>query len=244
MNIHKGFAKDRQSGFTVLELLIVVAIVGMMSVIVVESVRTFVPRFELEQAAGQTQQLIMKARIEAVKRGVRTVIEADLDERMLRAFVDMNGNPNNPLDPNGRYLVFDPDDTLPEKRTDYMIGWTALPGKPATGSQFGGPKDGIRGADSIEGFTPIPSAPPTQPAVLVFRASGAVRDAGAFRFSDSRGANHLETAVSAVIGNVEIRKYLQAADSPTGVAKFFAEANDSFADGSGRTVGRNIWVWY
>lgn len=210
-------------------------------VVALESLRTYVPRFELRQAGNQAAQLIKRARLEAVKRGVTTVVEANLEERTLRAFAEVNGIASDPLLIGTRYLVYDPEILKAADRTDYLISTMALPGKEETGVQFGGPQFGLKGADSVVGFTTVsqPSAEPVKTPVLVFTASGAIVAPGAFRFADARNANHFEIALTSLTGDVEIRKYLNAIDAPSGgLAAFFAEGNIVFSE------SRNIWVWY
>ncbi len=236
-------SRQRAAGMTILEVLSTVAIVGLVAAVAVEAMSTYGPRIQLRQSVSQAVQLINKARIEAIKRGVTTVVEADVDARTLTAFADVNGNPNNPLDPAGRYLVFDPDPLVSRDRTDYLIGIVDLPGQATTGVQFGGPEGGIGGADSVTGFTSVPGAGSGGRSALVFRSTGGVHDPGAFRFADARGANFLEASITAITGKISIMKHLRAADSPNGTAGFFAEGNASFPGASG-SLGENVWVWY
>lgn len=230
------------AGMTILEVLFVVAILGLVAAVAVEAMSTYGPRIQLRQTVGQAAQLINKARIEAIRRGVTTVVEADIGGRTLTAFAEINGNPNNPLDPAGRYLYFDPDPTLPIDRTDYVIGAVYLPGEIGTGVHFGGPAEGLDGGDSVSGFTLVPDAGGGTNSVLVFRSTGGVHDPGAFRFADARAANFFETSITAITGKIEIRKHLRAGDSPSGSADFFTEANETFSP-DGR-LGGKVWVWY
>ena len=59
---------------------------------------------------------------------------------------------------------------------------------------------------------------------------------GALRFADGSRRNFIETAVTSLVGKVEVRKFLESDDSPTASAGFFQEGT-----GSG---GANVWVWY
>lgn len=244
----KAWKHSSSAGFTLLEVLFVVAIIGMTSVMALESFRTYAPRLELRQAAGQAAQLIQRTRLEAIKQGITTVVEADLDERTLTAFAEVNGNAAAPLTADARYLIYDPDPLVPPDRTDYLIATMGLPGKEATGSQFGGPMFGLRGADSVVGFTNVSQAPSdakVKTAALVFLPTGAVVTPGAFRFADARGANYLETALTSLTGDVEVRKYLEGSDAPSGgVPDFFVESNLVFSEQQDTAIGRNVWVWY
>lgn len=257
MSSHSG-------GFTILELLVTTAVLAMLTVMTLETMRVYVPRFELRQGADSAAQLINQARLTAIQRGVRTVVQADFTERTLTAFADVNGNPSDPLAESGRYLVYDPDPLVPMDRTDFLIGTLDLPGKPATGVRFGGPAGGAGGGDSVRGFTSVPESAgeeddpdadpdpdeeedpdessPDTPNVLVFQPTGGTRAPGAFRLMDARGENVLETAVVSIVGRVEIRKHLLAGDSPTGVEGFFAQGNSTFDEDA--SAGKNIWIWY
>jgi hypothetical protein len=247
-------AKSLSSGgFTMMELVIGTAVIGMLTVMTLETMRVYVPRFELRQGANSVAQLINRARIMAIQRGVTTVVRADFEARTVTAFADVNGSSLNPLAPGALYLVYDPDLLLPEDRTDFLIGTLLLPGKLKTGVQFGGPLNGLGGADSVRGFTQVPIAAPDEeeeeeeeesdvPNVLVFQPNGSTRGPGGFRLMDARGENFLEVAVVTIVGKVELRKYLLAEDAPTGIADFFPEGNISFDDDAG--PGKHIWVWY
>lgn len=229
------------AGFTVLEILVVVAIVGLIAVLALETMSVYVPRFRLRQSTSQAQQLINKARLEAIRRGVTTVVAPDFAGRALTAFAELNGDPDNPLAAGARYLVYDPDPGARPDRTDYLIGTMTLPGPGDVGVQFGGPQLGVNGLDAVTGLTPIPGAVAGTPPVLVFLPTGAVDAPGSLRFTDGAGRNFLETAITNITGKSEVRKYLEAVDSPTGAADFFAEGNVTFATDK---VGENVWVWY
>lgn len=233
--------RPEAAGFTVLEILVVVAIVGLIAVLVIETMSAYLPRFRLRQSTSQAQQLIQKTRLEAIRRGVTTVVAPDFNDRSLTAFAELNGDPNNPLAPGARYLFFDPDPLARPDRTDYLIGVVRLPGPGDVGVQFGGPQFGVNGMDAVTGLTPVPGAVPGAPSVVVFHPTGAVDAPGSLRFTDGAGRNYLEAAITNLTGKSEVRKYLQAGDSPTGTADFFTEANISFGPDS---VGKNIWVWY
>jgi prepilin-type N-terminal cleavage/methylation domain-containing protein len=237
----RDIAKRRSSGFTLIEALVVVAIVGLIGALVFETMTAYVPRFRLRHAASEMSMLISKARLEAIRRSVTTVVAVDYSDRTVSAFAELNGNPNDPERAGALYLVYDPDPLAEPDRTDYRISLMALPGPPEAGVQIGGPVDGIEGADALVGLTPTPGALANTPKVLVFHPNGAVDAPGAFRFTDNRQTNFLETTITTLTGKTEIRKYLLADDSPTSVAGFFPEGNVSFEPGS---VGQIAWTWY
>ena len=155
----------------------------------------------------------------------------------MTVFADVNGDPADPFAAGKLYLVLDPDPGMQVDRTDYLINTFPLPGT----IQFAGPQFGVGGADAVTGFTAVPGAPAGTPPVLVFSRTGAIENPGAFRFGDDGDKNHLEAAVVNLIGKVEVRKYLLAADSPTMTDGFFAEGNEVF---DGTKMGKTAWVWY
>jgi len=238
-------------GFTLVELLVILALIGLLATLAVGSYQTYIPRLELRSAMNGTAQVIGRARLMAIQRSITTVVVPDFEERTVYAYGEINGNPADPLDPDGRYLVFDPVPGSPGHvlgagesltyDTDFLISRVQLPGAPEVGVDFAGPVGGVQGADSVIGLTAVPGAAAGEPGVLVFLPSGKVLDTGAIRLVDSRRVNYLEASVPSIAGRVSLRKYVLAADSPTGVADFFAEGNLTKADG---TVGRNVWVWY
>ncbi len=220
-------ATQREAGFTVIEMLLVIAIAGILGTMTLHYFEAWQPRLELRGTVRQAQTLINKARLEAIQRGVCTVVQADPQTGSLVAFADVNGDPvaSNPGYAN--FLKYDPDPAVGNKRTDYEIGHIQL-----ERSSFGAPPN----YGEVDGFTHVPGAPAGTPAVLVFSAAGRPESTGALRFRDGGGRNFLEAAVTSRSGKVEVRKFLPADDSPTSNAGFFQEGNGS--------DGANIWVWY
>ena len=218
---------ERAAGFTVIEMLLVVAVAGIIGTMTLHYFEALQPRLELRGTVRQAQTLINKARLEAITRGVCTVVQADPKTGSLMAFADVNGDPvaSNPGYAN--FLKYDPDPAVGNKKTDYEIGQLQL-----ERASFGAPPN----YGPVEGFTYVPGAPADASAVLVFSPTGLPESTGALRFSDSSGRNFLEAAVTSRAGKIEVRKYLPAADSPTSNPGFFQEGNGS--------DGANVWVWY
>jgi prepilin-type N-terminal cleavage/methylation domain-containing protein len=250
-NPWRGSPRLRAAGFTLIELFVVIALVGLLATLVIGSYQTYIPRFQLRSAMEGTAQVIARARLTAIQRGITTVVVADFQRRTVYAYGEINGDPANPEDPNGRYLVFDPVPGSPGMilgaeesltyDTDFLISYFQLPGPPQAGVDFAGPVNGVQGADSVIGLTSVAGAGADDPGVLVFTSSGKVLDTGAIRLVDVRRANYMEAWIPSIAGRVSLRKYLLDDDAPTGAADFFAEGNTMRADG---TVGRNVWVWY
>lgn len=220
-------ARRAAAGFTLVEVLLVIAIIGILGSLTLHGFAGWHSRLELRAAVEQARFLIHQARMEAVLRGAVTVVQADPQQGVLVAYADLNGDPVAGTPGHASYLRFDPDPALPDKQTDYEIGQLQLEGSP-----LGAPA----GFRAVEGFIDAPGAPAGAPAVLAFSPTGVPTATGAFRFADGAGRNFLEVAVTSFTGKVEVRKFLPAEDSPTGSAGFFREAAAS--------DGANVWVWY
>ena len=215
------------SGFTVIEMLLVMVIAGLVGVLTLSFFASWQPRLELRGTVRQAQSLINKARLEAIQRGVFTVVKADPQTGSLTAFADVNGDPVAGSPGYASFLKYNPDPGVGEKQTDYEIGSFQL-----ERSAFGAPPS----FGMVDGFTQVPGAPEGTPAVLVFSPTGKPEATGALRFTDGAGRNFIEAAITSRAGKIEIRKYLSGVDSPTLNPGFFQEAND--------LDGANIWVWY
>lgn len=221
-------------GFSVIEMLIVVSLVGTLAVLAVNAFQTWQPRLALRYTTQDVASLVNRARIEAIQRSVNTVVEVDLIENHVFAYADVNGDSTVGSPGYSRFLLFDPDPALISVRqTDYEIGRTQLP----TAVTFGGPVNGIGGADSVDGLTLSPNQPFSLP-MVVFSSRGKIIDPGSIRLIDRTERNVIELAMLGLAGKVSLRKYLYAADSPTAQAGFFEEGNRSGGDRS------NIWIWY
>ncbi len=236
MQIRKGHHPEK--GFNLLELLVVLAVAGIVLVTVFRFFDNWRPVFQLESATRRASALIARARLEALRRNTTAVIEADIVNGTFFAYADINGN-SSPASPEfSSYLVFDPTDAdLSERRLDdYLIGEATIP----AGVFFGDPTNGIHGVDSVWKLTPRPAHADPGANLMVFDPSGRLLDIGTYRFTRLND-NHLEVAVTSVGGAVEIRKFLKMADRPTnGVDEnegFFARGN---IDGN----SNQIWVWY
>ncbi len=218
---------QRQAGFTVIEMILVVGLASLLGTWTLHFFSAWQPRLELRGTARQAQFLIHKARLEAIQRGVHTVVQADPQTGSLIAFADINGDPVAGNPGYASYLRYDPDPAAGEKRTDYEIGHLKF-----ERSVLGAPSS----YGPVDGFTQVPGAPAGTLPVLVFSPAGLPEATGALRFADDSGRNHLETAVTSRAGKVEIRKFLPADDSPTSSPGFFQEGTDSH--------GASVWVWY
>ncbi|WP_303720270.1 GspH/FimT family pseudopilin [Malonomonas rubra] len=65
---------ENSRGFTLLELIIVVALIGIMVAVAIPSINTWMPNYRLKGAARDLYSAMMKAKSEAIKRNVNCAI--------------------------------------------------------------------------------------------------------------------------------------------------------------------------
>jgi prepilin-type N-terminal cleavage/methylation domain-containing protein len=83
----------RNSGFTLTELMVVVAIVGVMAVIAIPNFIVWLPKYKLNSGTNDIQAMIQAARLQSIKAKARVVVLFDPDadgnlEGDYLAFVD------------------------------------------------------------------------------------------------------------------------------------------------------------
>jgi prepilin-type N-terminal cleavage/methylation domain-containing protein len=172
-----------RSGFTLLEVLVVMAVLGIAMVIFAPGLYRFLNRAKLEGTARDTAALLQRARLEAVTRSIQAVVRVTADDEVF-AYGDVNGD-----------NVYNPDSALRYGRTDFTLGRFALPRGitlAAPGSQ-----------PVIEGLTDVSGLG----TVARFNANGSIAAIGAFRFGDERG-NFLEVRIEPQASSrVQVRKW-------------------------------------
>ncbi len=163
-----------QAGFTLIELIIVLAIVGLMAVWGVPALLGMMSRIQLTTAAREAAISMQQARAEAVKRGFPALVQyfdgtacgLTSGRGCFRIYVDMDA------------------DRVYTEGTDVAIGG---PSPLPKGVDLWGPTDsGAEGTNAIVGFAATDGP--------VFKTDGSVDVAGAFRLRD-RNANFLEVRV-------------------------------------------------
>lgn len=191
--------RPRASGFTMIEVLVVLVILSILLLFAFPAIQGMVRRGKIEGAARQTAVLLRSARLAALRTGgqqvsnplggaswsARAVVRLDPVRREVLAFVDVNDATGD----RESDLIFNP--VAGEKRgdTDYILGRFALPNRVEIGA--------------IKGLTSQPDGVP----VAVFLSDGSVDRIGAFRFQDSRG-NQLEVRIEPrATARVETRKW-------------------------------------
>ncbi len=180
-------------GFTLIEALVTLAILAIAMVLGIPALANLVSRSRLENAAHELAVLTQRARLEAVKRQVQTVVEVDPATGAALAYADVDGaSASDP--PN---LVFDPVAGALSFDTDYRIGY--LPSR--TGVQVAAPAGG---GPALDGLTDAGSGKK----VAVFGPTGAAEAAGGVRFTDAASLNFLEVRLEpAGTGRIELRKW-------------------------------------
>ncbi len=190
--MHRGRRKRLHSGFTVIEMILVVAIIGIMATLGLPNLLRTLHRAKLEGIARETSVLMQMARSEAVRQNVPTVVRVDFTRNEVVAFADVDG----PAAGSPSDMIYNPVAGEVHRTTDYEIGRYMLPNRVLFEAPSGDP-DG-----PVKGFTP---AGPGQ--VALFNPNGSIEGLGAIRFADQRG-NFLEVRVSpAATARVQVRKW-------------------------------------
>lgn len=209
-------------GFSFVEMVVAVAILGILAAIGFPPLLSYIHRGKIEGISSKTGFLTQRTRMEAMKRGVRTVVSIDPATGQVIAFADLHGlNATDPADG-----LFNPIGTMTPRTTDYLIGSYPLP----NGVSFASPTD--TGFDSVDGFVnPGNPDPPDQQAI--FQTDGSVLATGAFRFADERG-NYLEVRVAPqATGKTQVRKYDDTLPVNADGTHWYAKRE-----------GGQPWTWY
>lgn len=170
---------SRRSGFTVVELLVVIAILGLGIILALPALQNLIIRSKLMAMGRETATLVHAARLEAIKRSQPAILQFDLAEGQVEAYIDEDGD--------GEKDAMEP-----------VLSTLILPSRVDFGAPMGDPME-------IAGFTPRPSGNP--PNHVVFRTDGAIDDSGAIRFVDDRD-NFVEVRIEPrATARVRIRKW-------------------------------------
>ena len=177
---------SRQAGFTLIESLIVLAVIGILILISAPAFLNMLNRFKLSGTTRELASLMQAARLEAIKMNAPAHVNYDPTSNNFFAFVDL-----------------DRDEVLLAPPDRILGGRVIVPRK----VDFWGPTDvAANGANAIDGW----DSPPTARLGPIFRPDGSVDRAGAFRLRDSND-NFLEVRVATpATGRIVLRKWFPA----------------------------------
>ena len=78
----------KRGGFTLVELMVVLAIVAVLSVISIPNLISWLPKYQSGSAAREIFTIVQQARFRAVKENANVVVSFDPNQNSYRAFVD------------------------------------------------------------------------------------------------------------------------------------------------------------
>ncbi len=182
------------NGFTLLELLVVLAIAGLALAIGLPAFQNMVVRSRTEGYAHEVSSLIQHARLEAIRRNRPAIVYFDKSKNQIAAFVDVD-----------RDGMFTPDTSKPKGDADFEVNRIDTP-------EYIGFEDekSSSGLASIDGLSKVG----TEDRGVIIEPNGSVDAEGAFRIADLRG-NHLEIRIApAATARVELRMWIADAATP------------------------------
>lgn len=217
-------ADSAQRGFTVMEILVVVAVLGILASIAFYSLHGLRPRLALRGVANEISSMLNKARYDAIR----------LNKTVVGSIVTDTDNPvsadYNPTGIGNEFLVFTMQDNSGNTRE--INSYRFFRGFPYI-HLWGAGDSNIHDTESTT-YTG---------GKVVFLSDGTVFDTGAYRIAYNKAGlrNTLEIGTSTQAGVPEVRKFLAPADRPASASsqEYFIEALAA----SG-TENRVLWVWY
>lgn len=228
----------RERGFTMLEVLVTMAVLGLAAAFGVPSVLKGLERFRVEGAAEGVAQMLARARGEAIRRGVPVVVALDPANDQIIAFADVDDASGEPRSD----LIYNPCESCGRtfRSTDYLLAPFPIP----DGISFWSATDDEPVFENAAvGFVSDPDNP-TAAAIAVYDPDGSIREPGGFRIGNGpsprhgpadhdRERNFLEVWVGPkATARVEIRKWV-----PQGgrLAGYYPRT---------RTEDGPLWVWF
>jgi prepilin-type N-terminal cleavage/methylation domain-containing protein len=183
----------KENGFSLLELLIVLAILGLMALLITPWMLGTLHRTRLISAAREVAALLQVARFEAIKEGREAIVEYDVATGSFWGYVDRNEN--QARDDGDRIFA-----------RSYFLPRTI---------ELRGPTDTAPlGTHAVVGWTDSSACPPGRRGPA-FRSDGSVNCAGAFRFANQRN-DFLEVRIELqATGQVVVQKWFGGGDPNT-----------------------------
>jgi prepilin-type N-terminal cleavage/methylation domain-containing protein len=176
------------AGFTMVELLISLAIMAVLMLIAVGPLETFIRRGKIEGITRETATLMQRARFEAIKHSVPARVVADETKHQVFAYADLNNN-----------AQFD-------AGVDRELARFTLP-RGVTFRAYGGGDDDAAATWNMLGTDPAKYAEFNPDGSVDRDPAGAEDQLPGLRFADQRD-NFMEVNVArAATGRIEVRKW-------------------------------------
>jgi prepilin-type N-terminal cleavage/methylation domain-containing protein len=174
----------RDAGFTLVELLVVLALLGILLTFGFPAIDRFIHRGKLEGITRQTLMLMQLARFDAIKHSSPARFVFDYDDDSIHAYNDRNGD--------GAF----------DAAVDRELGRLTLP----TGVSFQAAGDPLEGPNAIDKWDDAPCTGTARGGCGEYRPNGSIDKEGRVRLGDERG-NFLEIRVATTAtGRLEIAK--------------------------------------
>jgi Tfp pilus assembly protein FimT len=214
---------DREAGFTLIELIGVVGILLILAVVGFPAMSKWLDQQRLLGFVNDASVQLVRARQEAVQRGVPVIAQAQPAEMRLFLWADVDGN-----------CAFNPDPTKVARTVDYQIGLVLLPTQSTV--VFGGPGGP---AAAIDGLTNVTDNSKgcfgTGLNAFVFERDGSIRDPGGLRITDDEGNFFELRAAPKATGKTRVLKFNPAPS--------WGDPAGWYEKGNVPSTGAPTWVW-